>query len=262
MKTITFNGMAALCALLFAVTVGPAFAAEKNYTNSIGMEFALIPAGTHERKSEPTKNIFDEVVPSKVFSLVTVSKPFYLGKCEVTQEQWYAVMGNNPAKFKGRTRPVEQVSWEDVQIFIRKLNQKEGHNRYRLPTEAEWEHAARAGTKTEYFFGNNAGSLGNYAWFSDNSGQQTHPVGQKQPNPWGLHDIYGNVWEWVQDWYDNNYPQRNVIDPTGPTSGSYRVLRGGSWQSGDHQCHSAYRPDGSPARDDRLGFRLLLSPGQ
>jgi formylglycine-generating enzyme required for sulfatase activity len=236
--------------------------AEKPYTNSIGIEFVLIPAGSFTWAAEvkESKNVFGETVQETTPARkVTISKPFYLGKYEVTQEQWYAVMGDNPAKSKGRTNPVEQVSWEDAQRFISRLNQKEGHNRYRLPTEAEWEHAARAGTSTEYFFGDNESALGQYAWFKGNSGGKAQPVGQKQPNPWGLYDIYGNVFEWVQDWY-GAYPESNVTDPRGSSYGSNRVLRGCCWYYAARGCRSAYRDRYSPGSlDCSIGFRLVLS---
>jgi formylglycine-generating enzyme required for sulfatase activity len=141
-------------------------------------------------------------------------------------------------------------------VFIRQLMAREGH-RYRLPTEAEWEYAARAGTTTVYSFGNEASQLGTYAWYRDNARQTTHPVGHKQPNAWGLFDVHGNVWEWVQDWY-GAYAADAVPDPQGPSSGSYRVIRGGSRLNDAKDCRSANRngvpPDG---RDDDLGFRLL-----
>jgi formylglycine-generating enzyme required for sulfatase activity len=229
-----------------------ALAQEKTFTNSIGMEFVLIPAGQFSR---------GEVQPA---SLVTISRPFYLGKYEVTQEQWVAVMGegSNPSNFKGHKNPVENVSWDDAQKFIQKLNEKEGGKKYRLPTEAEWEHAARAGTRTEWFFGDNQAALGEYAWFRGNSQGTTHPVGQKKPNPWGLYDIYGNVGEWVQDW-TGEYPKEAVTDPTGPTRGSYRVNRGGGWGLAAEFCRSASRFRFAPVvRDNSLGFRLAFSPGQ
>jgi len=191
---------------------------------------------------------------------VTISQPFYLGVYEVTQKQWHAVMGDNPSKFKGSHNPMDQVSWYDAQVFIRKLNEKEGHDRYRLPTEAEWEHAARAGTKTEYFFGNNEKKWGQYAWLDKNSGGKSHPVGQKKPNPWGLYDIYGNVSEWVHDWHAK-HPYYGVTDPKGPSSGLYREVRGGSWYRGAFGCRSAHRDYYSPGNtSDSIGFRLLLSP--
>jgi len=142
-------------------------------------------------------------------------------------------MGNNPSRFTGDlNQPVEQVSWEDVQEFLRKLNEREKGKPYRLPTEAEWEYAARAGATTAYCFGDDTERLREYAWYDKNSGGTTHPVGQLKPNAWGLYDMHGNVWEWVQDWFAASYysqqpnPDR---DPQGPGSGEYRVLRGGSW---------------------------------
>ena len=238
-----------------------ATAAGKTHTNSLGMEFVRIPAGSFS---------LGEGGPFGEGFKTTISKAFYMGKYEVTQQQWMDVMGENPSAFKGRTNPVEKVSWDDVQEFIRRLNEKEGHTFYRLPTEAEWEHAARAGTKTESFFtkdvyaSNNSNylaigrQLANYAWFGDyeyaDNGRRhkvegtaegtTHPVGQLEPNPWGLYDIYGNVWEWVQDWY-GKFPEQDTVDYRGPASGSIRVLRGGSWDNDAGYCRAAYRNDDS-----------------
>jgi formylglycine-generating enzyme required for sulfatase activity len=157
---------------------------------------------------------------------VTISSAYYLQTTEVTQGQWKKVMGSNPSKFKncGDDCPVEQVSWSDVQVFIRKLNSQEGTDKYRLPTEAEWEYACRAGTTTAYSFGDNESDLGDYGWYHGNSGNRTHPVGQKRPNPWGLYDVHGNVWEWTQT-----------------EEGSRRVFRGGSWPYNAGHCHSAFR---------------------
>jgi formylglycine-generating enzyme required for sulfatase activity len=195
---------------------------------------------------------------------VSISKPFYLGKHEVTQAQWTAIMGNNPSQFKGRSNPVEKVSWDDIQTFINRLNKKEGHNRYRLPTEAEWEYAARAGTTGAYSFGDDADSLGRYAWYRENSEKKTHPVGQKEANAWGLYDMHGNVWEWVQDWYGERYYRHSPdSDPKGPSSGSSHVARGGCWFGPVEHSRSAYRVGiASEDSDPYLGFRLALSPGQ
>ena len=193
-------------------------------------------------------------------TLRLLSQPFYLGKYEVTQEQWETVMGENPSKFKGPRHPVENVSWEDVQQFIGKLNREEGHTRYRLPTEAEWEYACRAGTTGDYGFFDNFffGRLKRYAWNGGNSGGQTHPVGEKDPNAWGLYDMHGNVWEWVQDWYEGNYYRNSpATDPRGPSSGSIRVYRGGSWYFLASFCTVAFHDFYSPAnRIDYLGFRV------
>jgi len=195
---------------------------------------------------------------------VTLTQPLYMGVHEVTQSQYEQVMGNNPSDFTGRSNPVEQVSWVEAVEFCRKLSalpaEKSAGRVYRLPTEAEWEYACRAGTTTEYSFGNDKSELGEYAWFDGNSDRTTHPVGQKRSNGWGLYDMHGNVWEWCQDWYGDS-PSGSVADPTGPSSGSDRVLRGGGWRYGARDCRSAGRSYGTP--DDRnrhLGFRLVLSP--
>jgi len=189
---------------------------------------------------------------------VHISKPFYLGRYEVTQGQWQIIMEHNRSRFQGdATLPVERVSWEDVQEFLPRLNAKEGTSTYRLPTEAEWEYAARAGTTTVYSFGNDARQLGEYAWYRKNSGDQTHPVGQKKPNAWGLYDMHGNVWEWVQDWY-GAYSAGAVVDPAGPSAGSDRVRRGGSWYDLASSSRSAYCYEAAPNRRIvNVGFRLL-----
>jgi formylglycine-generating enzyme required for sulfatase activity len=254
-----------LSAFLLILTPGESFAAEKTYSNSIGMEFILIPAGSFmmgaDQNFEDDDDDDDYEVPQHQ---VKISQPFYLGKYEVTQAQWAAVMGNNPSEFKGQNNPVEQVSWDDAQIFIEQLNAQEGHNRYRLPTEAEWEYAARAGSTSAYSFGDDAGQLGRYGWYGEDwDSGSTHPVGQKQPNAWGLYDMHGNVWEWVQDWYEEpDYSNSPGAGPKGPYSGSYRVLRGGSWYSDASYCRSAYyRPYNTPDyRFRNLGFRLALDP--
>jgi formylglycine-generating enzyme required for sulfatase activity len=221
-------------------------------TNSLGMKFVLIPAGELQMGSA---NGFEDEKPVHT---VRISQAFYLGKHEVTQAQWQAVMGSNPSQFAGDPqRPVERVSWDDVQAFVQKLNAREGGAQYRLPTEAEWEYAARAGSQTAYSFGDDAAQLGQYAWYDKNAGGTTHPVGQLQPNAWGLYDMHGNVWEWVQDWY-GAYPAAAAVDPAGPAAGSYRVIRGGSWFYDAGGCRSAFRHRVDPGcRDDFLGLRLL-----
>jgi formylglycine-generating enzyme required for sulfatase activity len=186
-----------------------------------------------------------------------------MGKYEVTQAQWEAVMGNNPSCFKSRDNPVETVSWDMAQEFIKRLNKKEGHARYRLPTEAQWEYAARGGSTSVYSFGDDAGQLRQYAWYGeDYQSGSTHPVGQKPHNAWGLYDMHGNVCEWVQDWYGERYYSNSPSsDPKGPSSGSHRVLRGGGWYDLAIQCRSAYRDGFTPVhRDAGIGFRLVLSP--
>ncbi len=248
------------------------------WKNTIGMEFVPIPAGEFFMGSTPAE--IDHVVQSYVVQSdgkglrqyvedempqhqVRITQPFYLGKYEVTQREWQAVMGNNPSGSQGDlNRPVEMVSWNDVQEFIQKLNAKEGGAKYRLPTEAEWEYACRADSTTAYSFGDDPNQLGEYAWYKDNSGRKTHPVGQLKPNAWGLYDMHGNVWEWVADhWYNNykNAPNDGrawIDDPRGAS----RVVRGGSWGDVALDCRAAFRGHDAPDRRDfGLGFRLARS---
>ncbi len=229
----------------------------KTISNSIYMEFVLIPAGEFKMGSPSSEE--DRDSNEGPVHTVTIEKAYYLGKYEVTQEQWREVMGTNPSYFKGDNLPVEKVSWKDAQEFVKKLNEKEGTNKYRLPSEAEWEYAARAGTTTRYSFGNDESDLGDYAWYEDNSGDKTHPVGQKKPNPWGLYDMHGNVWEWVQDRCHNSYngaPTDGSALESG--SSSYRVFRGGSWCFFARCCRSAFRSSDVPGiRLYYIGFRLL-----
>jgi formylglycine-generating enzyme required for sulfatase activity len=189
---------------------------------------------------------------------VTLTKPYYLGKFEVTQGQYQQVMGVNPSDFKGQNLPVENVSWDDAQEFCKKASGKTGHA-IRLPTDAEWEHACRAGTKTTYYTGDAEADLDRSGWYDKNSGNTTHPVGQKTPNAWGVYDMHGNVWEWCQDFYEP-YKAEAAADPQGPAQGQYRVLRGGSWFFNPRFCRSAIRfrfvPD---LRDFNLGFRVVGS---
>jgi formylglycine-generating enzyme required for sulfatase activity len=186
---------------------------------------------------------------------VVISKPFYMGVTEVTQAQYEAVMGTNPSQFKGPTNPVENVSWSEAVEFCRKLSEKTGKT-FRLPTEAEWEYACRAGTKTRFSFGDSDSVLGDYVWYKSNSGGKTHPVGQKKPNAWGLYDMHGNVWEWCADWL-GPYSSKASVDPQGADPGGARVLRGGAWFSddtGNFRC--AFRHDRDPAsRGIHRGFR-------
>ena len=185
---------------------------------------------------------------------------FYLGKYQVTQGQWEKVMGHNPSSFKGGDNPVEMVTWSDVQRFIERLNSK-SDRKYRLPTEAEWEYAARSGGKKEKYAGTNQdGELGEYAWYLDNSGNQTQPVGKKRPNGLGLYDMSGNVWEWCADWYDAHYYQNSPrYNPRGPRNGTFRVLRGGSWYTARKDVRTVNRIWYGPAGENNtIGFRLLL----
>ncbi len=201
---------------------------------------------------------------------VTVA-PFYMGKYPVTQAQWQAVMGKNPSQFKGADRPVESVSWNDTQEFSKKLNEiVETHGRaslpggkFRLPSEAEWEYACRAGTETAYSFGDDPAQLGNYAWFDGNSGKQTHPVGQKQPNGFGLYDMHGNVYEWCEDTWHDNYDGA-LKDGSAWITGAnedWRVVRGGGYGSSVGNLRCAYRIRLNRQHDwnGNLGFRLVRS---
>ena len=188
---------------------------------------------------------------------VTVSS-FYICKYEVTQALWKAVMGSNPSNWKGDNLPVERVSWDDCQTFIRKLNALTGKN-FRLPTEAEWEFAARGGNNSRGYKYAGSNNIGDVAWYDGNSGNKTHTVGTKSPNELGIYDMSGNVWEWCQDWY-GSYSSASQTNPTGASSGSNRVLRGGSWRYYAGHCRSSFRNSSAPAgRNDDDGLRLVLS---
>jgi formylglycine-generating enzyme required for sulfatase activity len=227
----------------------------KNFTNSIGMKFVWIPPGSFMMGSPKEEQ---ERKDNETEHKVTLTKGFYMSVCAVTQEQWQEVMGNNRSFFAGeKNLPVEEVSWVDCQDFIKKLREKDKKG-YRLPTEAEWEYSCRAGSTTPFHFGDDKSKLGEFAWHAKNSEKTTHPVGQKKPNPWGLHDMHGNVSQWCEDWY-GDYPEKDVVDPQGPANGKYHVLRGGSWRYDPGYCRSAYRdrfePDGF---DAFCGFRLCF----
>jgi formylglycine-generating enzyme required for sulfatase activity len=250
--------LAAICLLILRpATLSHAFG--NNLTNSLGMEFVLIPAGSFQMGS----NVLDDEKPVHT---VSITKAFYLGKYEVTQGQWTQIMGENPSWFKGENLPVEQVFWSDAQEFIRRLNLKEGRDGYRLPTEAEWEYAARAGLDS---WPSAKDALGQVAWYAENAGGATHPVGGKKPNAWGLCDMLGNVNEWVADWFSSvYYAQSPAKDPAGPSSGTFRARRGGSWSDEAANCRPARRafdaPDSSACgppgcRFGDLGFRVLLT---
>ena len=230
----------------------------EDFTNAIGIQFKLLPAGEFMMGSpndDPDKDS-DETPQHRV----QITKPFYLGIYEVTQQQYEKVMGKNPSEFKGPSQPVEKISWEDATEFCRKLSEMDGKNDYRLPTEAEWEYACRAGTSTRYSCGDKLDPA--FAWFSDNSDRQTHPVGEKRPNDWGLYDMHGNVWEWCQDRYaDAYYKSSPPDDPAGPSTDSLRVFRGGGWNDGAGGCRSAIRGWFRPGpRGGILGFRVALVP--
>jgi len=234
-----------------------------------GSGFVRIPAGEFIMGS---KRGGDDERPER---RVRISRGFEMGKFEVTQAQWEAVMTlkpkahatpgraagaqgeaateGNPSHFRGPTQPVETVSWDQAQEFLRALNARDSGHLYRLPTEAEWEYACRAGSA-----GEEAEGLDAVAWYQANSRGQTRPVGQKRPNAWGLYDMQGNVWEWVEDWYGHDYYQHGpAADPRGPASGAYRVYRGGSWYSAEKDCRPAFRGFDTPSHHYySLGFRL------
>ena len=189
---------------------------------------------------------------------VTLPHDYYMGKYEVTQALWKTVMGSNPSYFKGDDLPVEEVSWEDCQEFISKLNSMIGR-KFRLPTEAEWEYAARGGKKSRGYQYGGSSNISDVAWYDGNSGSKTHPVGMKQANELGIYDMSGNVYEWCQDW-KGSYVNSSQTNPTGAVSGSYRVYRGGSWYYDARYCRSSYRNSGAPGCHlNRLGLRLVLS---
>ncbi|MGD9248136.1 MAG: SUMF1/EgtB/PvdO family nonheme iron enzyme, partial [Desulfobacteraceae bacterium] len=232
---------------------------KKKISNDIGMEFVYIQPGTFKMGSPSAEQ---GRYKDEHQHRVTLTRGYYIQTTEVTQHQWEAVMGNNPSSFRnacGKDCPVERVSWHDAQAFIRKLNQMEGTTQYRLPTEAQWEYACRAGSTSRFSFGNSDGLLDFFGWYKTNS-VMTHAVGQKPANPWGLYDMHGNVWEWCQDWY-GDYPSGSKTDPIGPRSGDYRVRRGGSWRSNATNCRSAHRYSFTPdSRYDNTGFRLARIP--
>jgi formylglycine-generating enzyme required for sulfatase activity len=239
--------------------------------NSVGMKLVLIPAGAFLMGSPDSDQ--DAQDDEKPQHRVRITRPFYLGVNPVTQGQYRAVTGANPSHFKGSDDlPVECVSWKDAIAFCNKLSERDGlkpyyqsgggaplgGEGYRLPTEAEWEYACRAGSTTRFSFGDDEASFGEYAWFSGNSDSKTHPVGQKRPNAFGLYDMHGNVGEWCWDWREfRYYGQSPVDDPVGPSQAALRVFRGGRWDDDPQASRSAYRDGFTPDyRDYGAGFRL------
>ena len=224
--------------------------------NGVSFKMVYVAGGSFTMgcTGEQGNDCYDDEKPAH---LVTLSS-YYIGQTEVTQGLWYAVMGSNPSGFKkGDNYPVEQVSWNDCQEFIRKLNQLTGKT-FALPTEAQWEYAARGGNKSQGYKYAGSNTLGNVAWYTDNSSNSTHPVATKSPNELGLYDMSGNVWEWCQDRY-GTYPSYAQTDPTGASSGSYRVYRGGGWSGSARGCRVSARYSRSPGyRYGDLGLRLVL----
>ncbi len=235
---------------------------QEKLINSIGMEFIQIQAGEfymgESHKQFWIKIPEDWITAEEPVHRVKITKGFYINKYEVTQRQWRDIMGNSLSYFRGDDLPVENVTWYDVQEFIRKLNEKESTNKYRLPSEAEWEYAARAGTTKRYSFGDDESKLSDYAWYDANSGSKTHDVGRKKSNSWGLYDMHGNVNEWVQDKWHDNY-NGAPVDSSAWESGdvSDRVVRGGGWRDLDSYTRSSFRWREAPDLfSNDIGFRL------
>jgi formylglycine-generating enzyme required for sulfatase activity len=230
----------------------------------VKLELVLIPAGDFLMGSPDSYEYGD--MDARPQHRVRITKPFYLGKYEVTQEQWKAVMHENPSYFKGPKNPVEMVTWDECHAFLAKLtaNYARGKGRFLLPTEAQWEYACRAGSSTQWCFGDDADGLKEYAWYGENSGGKTHPVGQKKPNAWGLYDMHGNVEEWCQDWYSAVFYRKSPTDdPAGPAEGQFLVCRGGNVSPPATVCQSPYRKDQNPLQPLLdLGLRVCLVPTQ
>ena len=219
----------------------------KVYTvNGVSFKMIAVKGGTFQMGSDDGYNAVHQVTLSD----------YYIGETEVTQELWNAVMGSNPSYCTGNMqRPVETVSWNDCQTFISKLNQLTG-GRFLLPTEAQWEYAARGGNKSKGYTYSGSNAIDDVAWYNDNSDRMTHPVKTKAPNELGIYDMSGNVFEWCSDWY-GSYSSAAQTDPTGPATGFYRVRRGGSWDDIAASCRVAYRISGAPTNTiNYLGLRL------
>ncbi len=236
---------------------GPPMAGETRTFD--GIEFQWCPPGTFTMGSPESETDHDD---DEAQHVVTLSKGFWLSKYETTQTQWVTIMGSSPSHFDdpgNENNPVEQVTWEGAQDFIAALNASAGAGTYRLPTESEWEYAYRAGTAERFYWGDDAGEtdIGNYAWYQPNSGDTTHPVGEKMPNAWGLYDMGGNVNEWCQDFY-GDYPAGPVTDPQGAAASEFRVIRGGGYDAGTAGCRAASRGMFNPISSyDAIGVRLL-----
>ena len=224
--------------------------------DGISIDMVRVEAGTFTMgATAEMKNTEDSEKPTH---RVTLTNDYYIGKYEVTQALWQAVMGDDPSYFKGDNLPVEAVTWDDCQEFIGKLNRITGKT-FRLPTEAEWEYAARGGNKSRGYQYSGSNNPSNVAWYDDNSGDKTHAVGTKQPNELGIYDMSGNVWEWCQDWYET-YSSSSQVNPTGANSGSCRVVRGVSWYNNARNCRLSLRGSNTPDfRSSNLGLRLVLS---
>lgn len=225
-----------------------------SYTSpSTGIKLVYLPAGSFKMGSQ-----FGDDDEKPVHEVI-ISKGFFMAETEITQKHWQTVMQTNPSFFSGENRPVENITYEMAQEFVKRLNELEKTTTYRLPTEAEWEYACRAGKQTEWTFGTQEAVLSSFAWHYENSSRQTHLVAQKSPNAWGLYDMHGNVWEWVSDWYGADYYRVSErSNPIGPVKGDYRVLRGGSWNGRASYSRSANRfPNYPGVPDKEFGFRII-----
>jgi formylglycine-generating enzyme required for sulfatase activity len=275
MRTLAFR-IVSICLLAAAVLPGcrrdeKAAPTPQVVTTKSGIEMVVIPGGSFEMGGKGAGP--DEMPVHKV----SIS-PFLMDRCEVVQEEFKKYQFPDPSHFKGTKQPLDQINWTDAATYCNERSRAEGlkpcYNEktwecdfsadgYRLPTEAEWEYACRAGSDTQYGFGNSAGSLKDYAWYTENSSATTHPVGQKKPNAWGLYDMHGNVAEWCNDRYSQTYYQQSPDkDPRGPTDGKERALRGGAWNSSADSCRSAYRTsdpstDDTCLANDAIGFRCV-----
>ena len=271
MKTLMTKWMLAamlLMAFTFAACGGddddekgddtPKFQNQPFMVNGVLFKMIAVEGGTFQMGSPESDAEADD--DEKPWHEVILSN-YYIGETEVTQELWEAVMGSNPSNFEGAKLPVEQVSWNECQEFISKLNELTGKT-FRLPTEAEWEYAARGGKKSKGYTYSGSNTLDDVAWYEDNSGETTHIVGTKQANELGIYDMCGNVYEWCQDWYGETYYENSsTTAPQGPASGTYRVFRGGSWYHLAQICRVANRIYNFPkSRSDKSGLRLVLTP--
>ena len=256
--TATINVASGSTSFDFKMTRLPYVAKVETFTvNGVSFEMIFVEGGTFMMGAADDEQGVDFIL-ERPSHKVTLSS-YYIGKYEVTQELWQAVMGKKPSKFKNNPQnPVENVSWEKCQEFIRKLNQLTGRN-FRLPTEAEWEYAARGGNQSRGYKYSGSDNVGSVAWYSDNSGETTHPVGQKSPNELGLYDMSGNIEEWCQDWL-GDYSSGSQTNPKGPASGSHRVNRGGSWIGyGSNYCRVSVRSASSMSNSYyNVGLRLAL----
>ena len=223
--------------------------------HSVKMEFILISAGSFLMGTDENSGDGDEFPAHKV----VITKPFYIGKYEVTQEQWQQLMDRNPSHFKGAKLPVETVSWLDCQLFLYQLSKKTSYHAT-LPTEAQWEYAARAGTTTPWSFGPTETHATDFAWFGENAENKTHSVGTKKANDWGLYDMSGNVWEWCSDRYQKHaYPEGEAVDPQGPTTGDSFIARGGAWGDNTEMLRSTARNCAGPeVANQGIGFRCVI----